>query len=201
LVREGRPVTFGAFSSLAKIGPRVIALWCKLLERLPEARLIIVGLGLESMRDEYRSRFSAWGIASERIELRAFQSFRGYLAMHEDVDVMLDTFPYAGGTTTCHALWMGVPVVSLVGDSAASRGGASVLGTIGLDDLVADTPDQYLDKACSLADDPPRLSALRAGMRTRMSASPLMDAARFTRHLEQAYRSMWRRWCQGEPNE
>jgi protein O-GlcNAc transferase len=195
-VREDKPVTFGAFSSLAKIGPRVIALWCSLLERLPDARLLVVGLGLESIRDEYLSRFAARGIAPGRIDLRAFQSFRDYLAMHADADVILDTFPYAGGTTTCHALWMGVPVVSLAGDSAPSRGGASLLGTIGLEELVAGTPEEYLEKACSLAGDLARLSTLREGMRARMSASPLMDAARFTRHLEQAYRSMWRRWCQ-----
>jgi len=197
-VREKAPVTFGAFSSLAKIGPRVIGLWCKLLERLPEARLLIVGLGLDSMRDEYLSRFAAQGAAPARIELHGFQSFRDYLALHQAVDVVLDTFPYAGGTTTCHALWMGVPVISLVGDSAASRGGASVLGTIGLDELVANTSDDYLDKACSLAGDLARLSTLRAGMRARMSASPLMDAARFTRHLETAYRSMWRDWCRNQ---
>ena len=194
-IREGKPVTFGAFSSLAKIGPRVIALWCALLERLPGTRLLVMGLGLESMRDEYLSRFASRGVAAERIELRGFQSFRGYLAAHGAVDVILDTFPYTGGTTTCHALWMGVPVLSLVGDSAPSRGGASVLETIGLGELLADTPEQYLDKARSLAGDRERLANMRAGMRARMSTSPLMDAARFTRHLENAYRFMWRDWC------
>lgn len=196
-VREGRPVTFGAFSSLAKIGPGVIALWRDLLERLPGARLLVMGLGLEAMSDDYRSRFTERGVAAQRIELRGFQSFRDYLAMYEAVDVMLDTFPYTGGTTTCHALWMGVPVLSLVGEGVPSRGGASILGTIGLDELLADTPQQYAEKACSLAGDLDRLSGLRAGMRERMSASPLMDAARFTRNLEHAYRSMWRDWCRG----
>jgi len=193
---SGGPVTFGSFSSLAKIGPRVIALWSRLLERIPDARLLIVGLGLASMRDEYLSRFSARGVAPSRVELRDFQSFRDYLSMHDAVDVVLDTFPYTGGTTTCHALWMGVPVVSLVGDSAQSRGGASLLGAIGLDDLVVHTEEQYLEKACLLASDLGRLSALRAGMRARMLASPLMDIARFTGHLERAYRSIWRQWCQ-----
>ncbi|HUL90927.1 MAG TPA: tetratricopeptide repeat protein [Burkholderiales bacterium] len=194
-IREGKPVTFGAFSSLAKIGPRVIALWCALLERLPGARLLVMGLGLESMRDEYLSRFASRGAAAQRVDLRGFQSFHDYLAAHGAVDAMLDTFPYTGGTTTCHALWMGVPVISLAGDSGPSRGGASVLGTIGLDELLAHTPEQYLDKACSLANDPERLAELRAGMRGRMSVSPLMDSARFTRNLEDAYRSMWRQWC------
>jgi protein O-GlcNAc transferase len=193
--RAGDKVTLGAFSSLAKIGPRVIALWGRLLERLSEARLLVVGLGLEAMQDEYRARFAAEGVAPDRIELRGFQSFRDYLALHGAVDLMLDTFPYTGGTTSCHALWMGVPVVSLTGHFTPSRGGASLLGAIGLEELVAGTPDEYLNKACALANDRERLSALRAGMRDRMSASPLMDAARFTHGLEEAYRSMWRRWC------
>ena len=190
-------ITLGAFSSLAKIGPRVISLWCRALERLPTARLLIAGLGLASIREEYLSRFASRGVAPERIDLRDFQSFTDYLALHGEVDVMLDTFPYTGGTTTCHALWMGVPVVSLTGSSAPSRGGASLLGAIGLDELVVDTPDQYLNTVCDLASDPGRLSMLRAGMRARMSGSPLMDVSRFTYHLEQAYRSIWRRWCEG----
>jgi len=189
------PVTLGAFSTLAKIGPRVIALWSRLLDRLADAKLLVVGLGLESMGEEFRAHFAAQGVPPERIELRGFQSFRDYLALHGAVDLMLDTFPYTGGTTTCHALWMGVPVVTLTGESTPSRGGASLLGTIGLDELIADTPDEYLDRACSLARDRRKLSTLRASMRERMSASPLMDAAGFTRHLEHAYRSMWRQWC------
>jgi len=193
---HGSPLTFGAFHSLPKIGPQVIALWCRLLEHCPDARLLIAGLGLGSMRDEYLSRFSVRGIAPERIDLRDFQSFQDYLGMHAEADVMLDTFPYAGGTTTCHALWMGVPVVSLVGDSVPSRSGASLLRTIGLEELVADTPQQYIDTACNLGSDPGRLSALRLGMRKRMTESALTDVVRFTRNLEDAYRSMWRRWCQ-----
>lgn len=195
-VRESKPVTLGAFCNLAKIGPRVIATWGKLLERLSGGRLLVVGLGLDSMREEYLSQFAAAGVAPHRIELRGFQSFRDYLAMHRDVDLMLDTFPYTGGTTTCHALWMGVPVVTLAGDSYPSRGGASVLGTLGLGELVAETPEEYVDKVCTLATEPARLSQLRSGMRARMSSSALMDAARFTRGLEHAYRSMWRDWCQ-----
>jgi predicted O-linked N-acetylglucosamine transferase (SPINDLY family) len=188
-------VTLGAFSSLAKIGPRVIALWCDLLERCGNARLLIVGLGVDSEREECLARFAAEGVALERVDLRGFQSFDDYLALHGSVDLMLDTFPYTGGTTTCHALWMGVPVVSLAGDSTPSRGGASLLGVVGLDELVAGTPEEYLSKAHALATDRVRLSALRAGMRDRMSASPLMDVARFTRDLEEAYRTMWRNWC------
>jgi len=111
---------------------------------------------------------------------------------------MLDTFPFTGGTTTCHALWMGVPVVSLVGDTATSRGGASLLYAVGLGELVAQTPDQYVDIASGLAQDAARLTALRVGLRERMRASALMDARRFTHHLESAYRSMWRSWCEAQ---
>ena len=189
-------VTFGSFSSLAKIGPKVIELWCRLLELIPSARLLIVGRGLGVLREEYLSRFGSRGIGPGRIDLRDFQSFRNYLALHGSVDVILDTFPYAGGTTTCHSLWMGVPVVSLAGDSAPSRGGVSLLKTVGLDELVADTRQRYLDIACDLASDTGKLAVLRTSMRARMSASPLMDAPRFTHELEQAYRSMWRRWCE-----
>jgi protein O-GlcNAc transferase len=163
---------------------------------VPGARLLIVARGLESIREEYLARFAGRGIAPERIELLGGQSFGDYLALHNSVDLMLDTFPYAGGTTTTHALWMGVPIVSLAGDTSPSRSGASLLGVIGLRELVADTPEQYLDIASEVAGDLPRLSALRSGMRKRMTESALMDPLRFTRNLEQAYRSMWRRWCE-----
>lgn len=198
-VRHGRPVTFAAFCTLPKISPPVIALWCRLLERVPRSRLMVVALDLDTIRDEFLHRFAARGIAPERIDLRGFCPFSDYLALHEAADVIVDTFPHAGGTTTCHALWMGVPVVSLSGDSVPGRGGASILGTIGLDELVADTPEEYLNVACDLASDLGRLSELRSSMRARLSASSLLDARRFTYNLEQAYRSMWRRWCQG-PN-
>jgi len=195
-VRHGQAVTFGAFSSLAKIGTRVIETWRMLLERLPGSRLLIAGLGLEAMREDYLSRLSAAGLPTQRIDLRGFQAHRDYMAMHEGVDLILDTFPYTGGTTSCDALWMGVPVVSLAGDSYAARGGASVLGAIGLDELVAENPEDYVRKACALACDAGGLSRLRSDMRRRMSGSPLMDAPRFARNLERAYRAMWRDWCE-----
>ncbi|HEY6241910.1 MAG TPA: tetratricopeptide repeat protein [Burkholderiales bacterium] len=188
-------VTFASLSTLAKIRPPAIELWCRLLERMPGARLVIVAKGLESIREEYLARFADRGIAAERVKLLGGQPFGDYLALHNSVDLILDTFPYAGGTTTTHALWMGVPVVSLAGDTSPSRSGASLLSVVGLQELVAETPEQYLDIASELAGDLPRLSALRSGMRKRMTESALMDPVRFTRNLEQAYRSMWRRWC------
>lgn len=187
--------TFACFSSLAKIGPTVIELWSRLLLRVPHSRLLIVRRGLSTISDEYRARFVRHGVAPERVDLRESVPFREYLALYGAADVVLDTFPYTGGTTTCQALWMGVPVVTLTGATATSRGGASLLHAVGLDELVAESADEYLDVAAALAQDRARLAALRAGMRERMTASPLMDAGRFTRNLEKAYRAMWQTWC------
>jgi len=191
-------VTFASFSNLAKIGPQVIALWSRLLARVPDSRLLIAWRGLGSIREEFRARFTRHGIAPERLEMIDRLPFQEYLALHGSVDIVLDTFPYTGGTTTCHALWMGAPVVTLTGNTATSRGGASLLNAIGLGELVADTADAYLDIAAALARDRSRLAALRMGMRDRMAASPLMDAERFTRNLEKAYRAMWGSWCNGK---
>jgi protein O-GlcNAc transferase len=193
-VKSGQ-VTFAVFSNPAKIGAEVIELWGRLLERVAGARLLVIANGLASVPGDFIERFVRHGIARERLRVLGSRPFREYLAMHGQVDLMLDTFPFTGGTTTCHALWMGVPVVSLVGDTATSRGGASLLQAVGLGELVAQTPDQYIDIASGLARDAARLAALRAGMRERMRASPLMDAQRFTRNLESAYRGMWHSWC------
>jgi len=188
-------VTFGSFANLAKMGSTVIELWSRLLARVPESRLLVARRGLVSIGDEYRARFARFGVAPERIELRETVTHQEYMALYGATDIILDTFPYTGGTTTCHALWMGVPVVTLTGATATSRGGASLLHAVGLGELVAETGDAYLDVAVALAQDRRRLAALRAGLRERMAASPLMDAERFTRNLEQAYRTMWRAWC------
>jgi protein O-GlcNAc transferase len=190
-------VTFGAFANLAKIGPQVIDTWCRLLERVPSSRLLVMGPGLASIREQYLARFTGRGVPASRIELREASPFHDYLRLHDAVDVMLDTFPYAGGTSSCHALWMGVPVITLVGDTAPSRSGASLLHVIGLEELVARTTEQYLEIACGLAASPERLATLRSGMRARMASSALMDAKLFTRNLERAYRSMWEAWCKG----
>ncbi len=118
-----------------------------------------------------------------------------YFGIYRRIDVALDPFPYGGGTTTCDALWMGVPVVSLAGQTAVGRGGLSILSNIGLAELVAEDAEQYVRIAAELAQDLSRLSTLRATLRERMQASPLTDARRFARNVEAAYREMWRRWC------
>jgi protein O-GlcNAc transferase len=189
-------VVFSAFTNPSKITRGLIGLWSKLLARVPEANLLLVGQGLDSIAGDYRVHFARHGIAGGRIALQGTKSFPEYLALHGEVDIMLDTFPYTGGTTSCHALWMGVPLVTLTGETSTSRGGASLLNTIGLPELVADSAERYLEIAENLASDPSRLRKLRAGLRGRMLESPLMDIPRFTRSLETAFRSMWRSWCE-----
>ena len=122
-------------------------------------------------------------------------SLSEYLALHDEVDVLLDSHPFSGHTVSCHALWMGVPVVTLAGDRHCSRMVASVLMNVGLPELIAHTPAEYVEIAIALAADPARLAALRSSLRERMAASPLMDRHRFARNAEQAYRQMWRTWC------
>ncbi len=111
------------------------------------------------------------------------------------IDVALDTFPYTGGTTTCDALWMGVPVITLAGDLAVSRSGVSILSNIGLTELIAKTPEEYVQMAIDLAGDASRLGQLRGTIRGRMQRSPLMDARGFTADVEAGYRKVWRGWC------
>jgi predicted O-linked N-acetylglucosamine transferase (SPINDLY family) len=188
-------ITFAVFANPAKIGDPNIKLWSQLLAQVPNSRLLVVGATLTTIPREFVERFTRLGIDPQRLLLLGAKPFPEYLAMHREADVILDTHPYSGGTTTCHALWMGVPVVSLAGETATSRGGTSLLHAVGLKELVAETPKQYVDIAIALAADPKRLARLRAGMRKRMAASPLMDEVRFTRNLEKAYRAMWRSWC------
>jgi predicted O-linked N-acetylglucosamine transferase (SPINDLY family) len=118
-----------------------------------------------------------------------------YFRLHHAIDIALDSFPYAGGTTTCDALWMGVPTVSLVGAAPYARGGLSILSNLGLPHLAAGTPDEYVHAAVALAQDLPTLADLRRTMRDRMRASPLMNAPRFAGHVESCWRTLWQRWC------
>ena len=115
--------------------------------------------------------------------------------LHNRIDIALDPFPYAGGTTTCDALWMGVAVVTLAGQTAVGRGGVSILNNVGLPELITHSQDEYFNLATTLPWDADRLAAMRASLRERVRTSPLMDKARFTREMEAAYRGMWRSWC------
>ena len=190
-------ITFASFNSLAKVTPEAASTWARVLDAVPGSRLIIKGSPFTDadIRGRYVQHFAAAGIDEDRVELLAqLPSRQEYLAVYNRVDIVLDTFPYNGGTTTCEALWMGVPVVTLYGDRTVSRMSAGMLGQVGMSDLVAQSEADYIGIAAGLAGDPARLAELRAGLRPRMQESPLCDAPAFARAMEAAYRDMWRRW-------
>ena len=193
-------VTFGSFNNLAKIGPEAAGLWAEVLGAVPGSRLVLKwqSLGDAGVRRRMCELFAAAGAPDGALELRGFSPHAQMLAEYGDIDVALDPFPFCGGLTSCEALWMGVPVVTLPGDRFASRQTLGFLRNVGLDDLAADSPEDYVAIAAALAADVARRRELRATLRSTMAASLLCDAAVFTPTLEAAYRTMWRRRCAGE---
>jgi protein O-GlcNAc transferase len=192
---ETGSITFGSFANLPKVTAEVIALWSRVLQEVPRSRMVIVGRGMGQLSERFAERFARCGVEASRIEFREFMAMKEYLSFHNRVDINLDTFPFTGGTTSLHSLWMGVPIVSLAGRHVPSRGGASILSVLGMEELIAATPDQYVAIAASLARDLHQLGHLRRGLRARLEASPLCDGIRFARNIEAAYRKMWRAWC------
>lgn len=187
-------VTFGCFNDLAKVTPDIVALWSEILRGQPGARLVLIAYGLsaESACRDLRQRFQRHGIAPERLDLCPPElSAAGSLAKYREIDIALDTFPFNGATAACEALWMGVPAVTLAGSTHVSRSVASIVSGVGLSELAAASPALYVEIALQLAADPEKRRRLRAGLRAQMRASPLLDAPRFARGLEAAYREMW----------
>jgi predicted O-linked N-acetylglucosamine transferase (SPINDLY family) len=194
---SGRAPVFGSFNRMAKISRATLDAWCALLARVPQSQLVIKNsaLGREAERDYFARAFGERGIDPSRVQWRGLSDHDAMLAEYGDIDVVLDTFPYNGGLTTLEALWMGRPVVAVDGDTIISRQSKAILGAAGLAGLCAADAAGYVSVAEGLARDPARLAELSAGMRSRLRASPLLDAAGFTRDLEQALRGEWRRWC------
>lgn len=190
-------ITFGSFNNLSKIGPDVIQLWARVLQQTPTARLLLKWASLAdgAMRQNLFNAFASHGISPEQMILRAASPHDEMLAEYGDMDIALDPFPFSGGLTSCEALWMSVPVVTLPGSRSVSRQTQGFLRSIGLPELVAPSADEYVRIATDLAADHPRLSELRRTLRRRMAASPLCDGYVFTRNLEAAYRTMWENWC------
>jgi protein O-GlcNAc transferase len=188
-------VTFAAFTNLCKVRPKTLKLWARLLQQVPRSRLLLQAKSLidPATRAAVAGVFASAGIAPDRINLRGWVDFPQYIDLYRDVDIVLDTFPFNGHTTTCQSLWMGVPVVTHAGDAHRSRMGASVLTQLNLSELVAQSEDDYVRIASDLAGDLPRLEGIRAGLRQRVQQSPYMDTQRFTRNLEAAYEEMVRR--------
>ncbi len=187
-------LTFGSLNNFAKVSTTVMDLWAEILQTLPRSRLLL-NVPAGSCREAVLARFARRNVSPERVEFVAQQSWDGYIQTSQRADIALDPFPFGGGITTCDALWMGVPVVTLSGRIAVSRGGRSILSNIGLPELIAETPEQYVEIAVALANDLPRLSELRPTLRERVERSPLRDPVRHARDVETAYREMWRTWC------
>lgn len=194
-------VTFGSFNNLAKTTPKVIKLWAEILLAVPNSRLIMKykSLADKGARKEVLEIFRSAGIdnAYERIELLGFTpTLSEHLKMYNRIDLALDTFPYNGTTTTCEALWMGVPVITLTGENHSSRVGVSILSQVNLFETITVNREEYLKTAVNLAMDTNRLAQLRSGLRNMVSRSTLIDGALFLNSLETAYRKMWERWCE-----
>jgi protein O-GlcNAc transferase len=188
------PPTFACLNNFAKVTDATLGMWTQLLQRAPEARLLVYAR-TERHRGRVRRAFEQAGLSAARLAFVGWQPLDRYLEAYRQVDVALDPFPYTGGTTTCDALWMGVPVVSLAGRTAVSRGGATLLSNAGLPELVARDQVHYIDIAVRLLRDTERLSDLRRGLRSRLQSSPVMDAPRFARDMESVFRNAWRTWC------
>jgi protein O-GlcNAc transferase len=191
-------ITFGSFNNLAKVNADVLALWARVLQEVPESRLLLSWPTLGDAQEAARlsDLCSAQGIPPERLELRpGAGSHAGVLAEYGDVDIALDPFPFSGCLTTCEALWMGVPVVTLPHTRPVSRQSQAFLTALGRTEWVARGRGEYVRMAAALASDPARLGALRREQRALMAASPVCDGRRFARHFEAALRTIWRSWC------
>jgi predicted O-linked N-acetylglucosamine transferase (SPINDLY family) len=186
-------LTFGCFQNLSKVGNEVLTVWGKILSAMPDAKLRwqCKQLGDQAVRAQFIERLRQHGIDPARVTLHGSVTRAAYLAAHAEVDVMLDTFPYPGGTTTCEALWMGVPTLTVAGDTLLARQGASLLTAAGLGDWVTTGEEDYISQAAALANDLPKLATLRAGLRGQVRVSPLYDARRFARNFEEALWGMW----------
>ena len=190
-------ITFGSFKNNCKINPQLIALWAEVLKATENSQLLLrfERGDDEAIQSHYHRQFERSGIASDRIRISGWKPFDEHLRFYGQVDIALDTWPFNGHTTTCHALWMGVPVISLVGQSHASRIGLSILNSIGLEFFAASNPGEYVSKAAALAQNRQSLAKIRATMRQRMAASTLCNPKKFTEALELVFRKIWRRWC------
>jgi predicted O-linked N-acetylglucosamine transferase (SPINDLY family) len=193
--RDDGRITFGSLNNAAKVSPPVIDTWAEILTRVPSSRLMLFANERVNPGEHLRGEFHRRGIAPDRLEFLPRVPRRDYLKQYGHIDIALDPWPYNGHMTSCDALWMGVPVVSLIGQTSVARAGASLLTSIGLTELLAPSRDQYVDIAVTLANDANRLASLRGSMRQRMKTSPLTDAKSFARDVESIYRELWRRWC------
>ena len=192
-------ITFGSFNNLTKVRPMVIRAWAEILQAVPDSHLLLKASRFIDDRTimRFKEIFAKEGIAYERVNIYKRLPLREeHLGLYSKIDIGLDTFPYNGTTTTCEALLMGVPVVTLLGDRHASRVGASILHRVGLDELIATSVDKYIELAQSLAFDRKWLQDMRSNLRGQMQESELMNNVQFTNHLEKVYHQMWQEYCE-----
>jgi len=195
---SSQSITFGSFNAIQKISPACVALWSRLLMQVPASRLLLKARPLAdaSVRDRLTSAFMAHGVAPERlVMLPHAPQDKHHLATYGQVDIALDTWPYQGVTTTCEALWMGVPVLSRCGEVAVSRQSLTLLPAVGLEHLALSDDAAWLAAGLALSADLPALATLRHGLRDRMAQSPLMDVNGFARSFEDAMHAAWQDWC------
>jgi predicted O-linked N-acetylglucosamine transferase (SPINDLY family) len=188
-------ITFGCLNNLCKLNVPTLVTWAKLLLAVPNSRILIHAYEC-THRQRLQDQLKQEGVEPSRVRFVGYVSAEKYYDHYQQIDIALDTSPYCGGTTTCDALWMGVPVVSRVGETAVGRSGLSILSNVGLPELVGRSGEEYVRIASELARDIPRLGNLRSTLRQKMEQSPLMDAPKFARNIEAAYRRMWRKWCE-----
>lgn len=190
-------ITFGCFNNLTKVNDEVLALWTAIVQRTPGSKLFLKAPQLDDhqMHEQTVRRLESLGLNAKQFVLEGHSPRDEYLRSYDRVDIGLDPFPFTGGTTTAESLWMGVPVLTLRGDTMVGRQGVSMMANVGLVDWIADDKQDYVEKACAFACDFAALAELRSRLRDQALASPLFDAPRFARHLHAALRDMWRQHC------
>jgi protein O-GlcNAc transferase len=192
-------LTFGSFNRLNKLTPSCISLWSRLLRAVPDSRILLAAMPIDGNYSDLIDEFGNAGIAPERLVFHSRCATPAYLALHNTVDICLDTVPYTGGATTCHALWMGVPTLCLAGNTIPGRLSAAMLRHVELDEFVADDAADFERKGLCWAHDLAALATVRAGLRARFRRSLIGQPKRVAVGFEHALRAMWQRWCAGLP--
>jgi protein O-GlcNAc transferase len=187
-------ITFGSFNRVNKLNTSVLVLWAMLLREIPTARLVLGSIPLDSQESLIHC-FESEGIERDRISIYPRSSMRDYLDLHHQIDICLDTFPYSGGTTTLHAAWMGVPTLTLAGETPSSRVGASILNQLNIQGFIATSIEDFLSNGCFWAKKVCELAALRMEMRERFQNSAMGQPELFSTSLDSVFRKMWHKWC------
>jgi predicted O-linked N-acetylglucosamine transferase (SPINDLY family) len=194
-------LTFGSFNRISKISAAAVRLWSALLRALPETKMILAGMPADGEQGQLIEQFAVNGVARERLTFHGRRGMEEYLELHRQIDICLDTYPYTGGTTTYHALWMGVPTLTLAGPTPAARQGAAIMGQVGLDGFTATDNADFVEKGIYWANHPDALAGVRARLREQCRQSPVLQPRVIVDAFERALRRMWQRWCAGLPPE